>query len=111
MWTWERIIEFYTAVEKQPRFESDAINARESLNLVEGIRSNGVLNGIEPFLSHATLCLYLPDLDQSIAIYSETPGICRVSLHEKMCITSIWEDKIESSEVIELIMAIIMRNK
>jgi len=104
MWTWERIIEFYKTVEKQPRFEFDEINAHESLSLIESIRSCGELSGIEPFLSHATLCLYLPNLDQSIAIYSDLRGICRVTLHEKKGITPLWEDRVRSSAVIDLII-------
>lgn len=103
MWTWERIIEFYTEIENHPRFESDSTNAHESLSLIAEVRSRDDLKGIEPFLSHATLCLYIPELDQSIAIYSDSPGICHVTLHEKKGITPIWEDIVENHRVVELI--------
>lgn len=114
MWTWERIISTFAADADRVRqgWEDAQINAKQMLVLIEEIRMTRDLDTIVPFLSHGTLCVFVPQIGKTISFYATSAIRCRISLHEdKGTVDSIFEYEIPFSSAIEEMLRIIGDHK
>lgn len=104
MWTWEGIRDFFSSIVSQARFENYQNHAREMLNLVVQIQSTSELGEIEPFLTLGALCLFNPKSEQTIALYVDRPGYCRVTRHKNRNIMDAeHEEHVPTNEVIQVL--------
>ena len=104
MWTWENIHDFFSDMESQARFENYQNHAREMLNLVVQIQSTSELGEIEPFLTLGALCLFNHKSEQTIALYIDRPGYCRVTQHKNRNVMDAeYEEYVPTNEVIQIL--------
>lgn len=81
MWTWDQITQSFEELSRHPRpsWEQARIHARAMLQLIPKIRGVDSLSAVQPFLSHATLCISFPGREEIIGIYAENSDTYSVS--------------------------------